>query len=110
MYQLTPHGVILRLTDGASIPPDERNNDYRAYLEWCNDGHTPAPADPVPVPPEPLDVGAEAADTTDRTALQAAIGNLRQYVNASSPTGAQTVAALKLTIRLVLALARRAGV
>lgn len=63
-----------------------------------------------PPMPEPLDVGAEAADTTDRTALQTAVGNLRQYVNASSPTAAQTTAALKLTIRLVLALARRAGV
>lgn len=62
------------------------------------------------VPPAPVDFGTEAVDGADRPALQQAVTNLRQYVGTSSPTAAQTTAALKLTIRLMLALARRAGV
>ena len=37
--------VIKRLTDGASIPFDEANKDYREYLEWVAEGNTPEPAD-----------------------------------------------------------------
>ena len=49
MYKLTCDETIIRLTDGASIPPDKHNRDYRAYLHWLEDGNTPEPADPEPV-------------------------------------------------------------
>lgn len=48
MYQLTQFDTILRLSDGASIPPDTGNADYREYLEWVAAGNTP---EPVPTPP-----------------------------------------------------------
>lgn len=48
-------------------------------------------------------------DDADRVGgqLAQAVGNLRQYLTLASPTQAQTTAAVKLTIRLVLLLARR---
>jgi len=53
MYQLTTSTTILRLTDGAFIPPDPANVDFAAYLAWLEAGNTPDPA-PIPVPPVPL--------------------------------------------------------
>ena len=48
-YQLTQGDTILRITDGASIPPDPANTDYAAYLAWVEEGNMPDPA-PVPEP------------------------------------------------------------
>lgn len=38
MYQRTRTTTILRLSDGASIPPDLLNRDYRQYLEDVKNG------------------------------------------------------------------------
>jgi hypothetical protein len=35
---------VLR-SDGWSIPFDENNSDYIAYLAWCAEGNTPLPAE-----------------------------------------------------------------
>ena len=51
MYQLQPDTVfgkatcITRLADGASIPMDEANTDYIAYLSWLAEGNVPSPPD-----------------------------------------------------------------
>ena len=45
-YTLTESGVT-RASDGASIPEDDDNRDWRAYLAWCAEGNT---ADPIPTP------------------------------------------------------------
>lgn len=45
-YKLISGGVIL---DGAVIPADQLNADYRKYLEWVEAGNTPDPVDPDPV-------------------------------------------------------------
>lgn len=39
MYKLTHTDTILRIADGASIPADTGNSDYRDYLKW-RDGWT----------------------------------------------------------------------
>lgn len=49
MYKLLNYSdCILRISDGANIPPDNRNNDYKEYLEWIAKGNKPLPADPLP--------------------------------------------------------------
>jgi hypothetical protein len=52
MYQLTTGTSIIRLSDGATIPNDPGNRDYREYLEYLAAGNTPEPA-PAPPPPPP---------------------------------------------------------
>jgi hypothetical protein len=52
-YKLNPFGGVQRLSDGAFIPEDERNADWRAYQEWLAAGNTPQAADPLPAPPPP---------------------------------------------------------
>ena len=50
-YQLTTSTSIIRLSDGAHIPDDPGNRDYKDYLEWVNEGNTPLPAPTQPPPP-----------------------------------------------------------
>ena len=52
MYKLGALGFnniqnIIRLSDGVSIPPDEANTDYQAYLAWIEESpdNVPLPAD-----------------------------------------------------------------
>jgi len=45
-YTLAESGVT-RDSDGASVPDDDDNRDWRAYQEWLAEGNV---ADPIPVP------------------------------------------------------------
>lgn len=44
MYQLTNGPVIIRLSDGASIPDDPRNTDRQIYNDWVLAGGVALPA------------------------------------------------------------------
>ncbi len=61
------------------------------------------PPDPPPVLPSPN----YGADTIPLDQALTAVSNLRAYLALDTPTNAQTLAALKLTIRVVLHLLRR---
>lgn len=62
MYELTSDpSTVHRLSDGAFIPNDEKNPDWRAYLAWKEEGNEPNPAPVLPVQPSPLSVDDLAA-------------------------------------------------
>jgi len=72
-YQLTASEepcIVIRTSDGASIPPDMANRDYAEYLDWVDDGGVPDPyVAPPPAPPYVdanvrIDDGVTAALTT----------------------------------------------
>ena len=42
---LSDNEIVLRRSDGASIPQDHDNTSYQEYLEWLAEGNTPTPAD-----------------------------------------------------------------
>jgi hypothetical protein len=50
-YKLLADGSIRRIADGAIIPPDQGNLDYREFLAWEQRGNTPEPTDEPPPPP-----------------------------------------------------------
>jgi|TARA_Y100000296_G_scaffold6592_1_gene8006 hypothetical protein len=40
-YKLVENSeMIYRKSDGAFIPPDTENRDYKEYLEWVDEGNT----------------------------------------------------------------------
>lgn len=45
MYKLINPSSIVRISDGATIPSDQANNDYADYLKWIAAGNTPIPVD-----------------------------------------------------------------
>ena len=52
MYKLTNNTSIIRKHDNASIPADDGNTDYQAYLVWVAEGNVAEVAD-IFVQPNP---------------------------------------------------------
>lgn len=51
-YRLTTNDTVIRLVDGAFIPPDLANLDRQAYEDWLRSGGVPEPAAPQWPTPE----------------------------------------------------------
>lgn len=69
-YKLTLDGqTIVRTSDGANIPLNECNRDYRGYLAWIAEGNTPDPADPLPPPTQAALNRAEVQSTFEADQL-----------------------------------------
>lgn len=58
MYKLTYQDIVIRLSDYASIPKDDKNGDYRDYLAWLAKGGVPQEADPY-TKPRVIEIQAE---------------------------------------------------
>lgn len=54
VYSLLNVPGVLRDSDGAFIPPDDRNADWNDYQVWLALGNTPTPAPAPPPPPDAL--------------------------------------------------------
>lgn len=63
-YKQLPNDYVLRVSDGAAIPPDPENRDYAEYLAWCDTGNAPA----LPDVRDLDEVKAEAFEQIDRKA------------------------------------------
>ncbi len=48
-YKLTKYGNVIRHKDGAEIPKDPSNRDYKLYVRWLEAGGEPEPADTAAV-------------------------------------------------------------
>ena len=86
-YTLAEFGVI-RTSDNASIPDDDRNRDWRAYQEWLSAGNT---ADPIPTPvTDPTVAERKASEKSARdkiatTALLTANEETALFGNSGTP-------------------------
>lgn len=49
MYRMAGNQSVIRIADGACLPPDRGNIDYQAFLAWQAEGNEPEPYVPVPV-------------------------------------------------------------
>jgi hypothetical protein len=73
MYELTAFATILR-ADGANIPEDSRNKDYREYLAWVAQGNAPKQYVAAPtLPAAPTDVELLRAEVEDLQLKYAAV-------------------------------------
>ena len=73
--------LIQRVADGAFIPADERNADYRDCLAWLAKGNELAPVE-VPALPKPVREMTPAEKFTERTGLT--VQELRKLLEAAS--------------------------
>lgn len=65
MYKLLSQTQVQRIADGATIPFEEGNRDYREYLDWVAEGNTPNPIDPPPPPDTRRATLRQAIDDVD---------------------------------------------
>lgn len=76
MYELTQDGAaVRRLSDGAFVPADARNADWREYLRYVQAGGRADPAPPPPAPPRDLaaELDAIKADVARTKAAEAVL-------------------------------------
>lgn len=105
-YQIDSSGALRRKSDGAVIPPDMGNTDYRTFLA---SGETP---DPYVEPPEEtarrqrkaaFDADATRADLLSRLAL-ASPAQISSYVDANMTNLAEARALVKKMLLVMAAI------
>ena len=89
-YALTATPAVVRGSDGAHVPADPANADWRAYQAWLASGKTAAPA---PVPPfDPTAVSAECQRRIYAVASQNCQMNMTAYVASGRASDADKAA------------------
>jgi hypothetical protein len=85
-YQLTAGPMILRVVDGAMIPPDPANTDYASYLQWVLAGNT---ADPyMSGAPSAPPASSASADLIAQSAQSLALAQAKSMVARGDHAGA----------------------
>lgn len=97
MYKLTYSNIVIRVSDNAFIPIDNRNHDYIAYQSWLAAGNTPEPADKQ-TQPRVIEIYAEL-DNIDRKCIRA----LRENDTARITQYETQAEALRVELRSLLA-------
>lgn len=108
MYRLTNGSEVLRITDGALIPADSANTDYKRYLAWIAAGNRASPyVPPVPQSVTPLQASRAllAAGLLDDVEAAIAVADRETQlawqkataVERNSPFVAKLAAAIRLT-------------
>lgn len=95
VYSLTNDTSVIRDADGACIPSDNKNADWRDYQAWLALGNTPTPY----VAPPPLD-SLSAWDVISAKVLFNHENRIRTLEAKSAITAAQFRTAVKALIPL----------
>jgi hypothetical protein len=110
-YKWVDQAKTTIIQDGVTIfPAKPENREYQLYKADDPDGTKILPPEAVPVDPDAVIRQANFGTTVPanfQTQVQDGINTLQTYLDTASPTGAQTVQAIKLLIRLNLFLLRR---
>lgn len=108
-YKLHWNGKSVIRNGIETIPADPTIPDYREYLRWVALGNTADPADPEPVLTPALIANGAIPPDPDRTAIQAAVGDLVTYIQTANAqiTPVMTIVAVKTLARAVILLLRR---
>jgi hypothetical protein len=95
LYQLTTDSSVIRLSDGALIPTDLGNTDWREYQSWLAQGNTPLPADdpPSPAPDFGSFLDAVIASPLYQKVLEQSVASPEVNVAFTSTMGALILAA-----------------
>lgn len=109
-YAMTESVLVIRGSDGAHIPNDESNADYRAFLAWQASGKTPSPP---PAPPfDPNAVKAECgrriyavvSDSAQKNMLaNIAAGLMSEADKAAFDAGVQWISDMQAACRALIA-------
>ena len=108
-YKLTKEGnTVIRLSDNALIPFDNRNMDFQEYIAWIAAGNTPLPRDPDPPPTQDeLDIGEAKLYTKLNALKNMTPTQVKTWVTNNVTTFAQAQDAIATLAIAVSILARR---
>lgn len=99
---------VMRISDGASIPPDISNSDWRNYQKWLSLGNSPLPKD---LPPQPTKDELDAKESKEYAKLISLKGmspsEVQAWVDSNINTLADVKDALKTLAIAASILARR---